>query len=116
MHVCVGYSWRSKKELISGIIQWISTYGRARICQPARTYLQQQCVDIGCSFKDLSGGMDDSDGRKEREREREREREGGRESAARLDIYIYIYIYIYMNMSIYIYIYILILIYTHTYI
>ena len=54
--------------------------GRAKAGRPARTNIQQICVDTGCSFDDLPGTMDNRDRWGERVRE--------------IRIYIYIYIYI----------------------
>ena len=34
-----GHCWRSKYELISDILQWTSSHGRANVGRPARTYL-----------------------------------------------------------------------------
>ena len=64
-----GHSWRSKDELISDILLWTPSHGRAKIGQPARTYTQQLCADTGCSLEDLLGVMDDRDGWWERVRE-----------------------------------------------
>ena len=44
-----GYSWRNRYELISDVLLWTPTYGRAKAGQPARTYIQQPCEDTGCS-------------------------------------------------------------------
>ena len=44
-----GHSWRSRDELISDILLWTPTYGRAKAGQPAWTYIQQLCEDTGCS-------------------------------------------------------------------
>ena len=35
-----GHCWRSKDELISDVLLWTSTYGRAKAGRPARTYIQ----------------------------------------------------------------------------
>ena len=48
------------------------TTGTSSVGQPARTYLQHHCANIGCSLEDLIATMDDSDRERERERERER--------------------------------------------
>ena len=52
--------------IISDILLWIPSHGRAKEGQPARTYVQQLCVDTGCSFEDLPGAMDDRDELRER--------------------------------------------------
>ena len=59
-----GHGWRSKDELISDVLRWTPSYGRA-----TRTYIQQLCVDTGCSLDDLPGAMDDRDKWRERIRE-----------------------------------------------
>ena len=45
----VGHCWRSKDELISDILRWIPSHGRAWVGQQARTYIQQLCTNTGCS-------------------------------------------------------------------
>ena len=42
--------WRSRDELISDVLLWALTYGRAKA---ARTYIQQLCENTGCSLEDL---------------------------------------------------------------
>ena len=49
-----GHCCRSKDEL-----QWTPSHGRASVGQPTRTYLQQLCMDTGCSLEDLLEVMDD---------------------------------------------------------
>ena len=44
-----GHCWRSKDELVSDILLWTPTYGRAKAGRPARTYIQQLCEDTGCN-------------------------------------------------------------------
>ena len=56
-------------ELISDILQWNPSHGRAKAGRPARTYIQQLCADTGYSLEDLPGTMDDIDGWRERVRE-----------------------------------------------
>ena len=48
-----GHCWRSRDELISDVLLWTSTYGRAKAGQPARTFIQQLCEESGCSPEDL---------------------------------------------------------------
>ena len=48
-----GHCWRSKDELISDVLLWTPTYGRAKAGRPARTYIQQLCEDTGCNPEDL---------------------------------------------------------------
>ena len=65
-----GYCWRSKDELISDVLQWTPTYGRAKAGRPARTYIQQLCEHTGGSPpEDLPEAM------KDREKWRERVRD-----------------------------------------
>ena len=53
------HCWRGKDKIISNILIWISFNGHACVSWPARTYLQQLCVDTGCHQEDLPGAMDD---------------------------------------------------------
>ena len=52
-----GHYWRSRDELISDVLLWTPTYGRAKAGQPARTYIQQLCEDTGCCPEDLPEAM-----------------------------------------------------------
>ena len=54
-----GHCWRSRDELISNVLLWTTTYGRAKAGWPARTYIQQLCEDTGCSHEDLPEAMND---------------------------------------------------------
>ena len=45
-----GHCWRSRDELISDVLLWIPSHGRAKAERPARTYIQQLCADTGCSL------------------------------------------------------------------
>ena len=54
-----GHCWRSRDELISDVLLWTPTYGRAKAGRPARTYIQQLCEDTGCSPEDLPEAMND---------------------------------------------------------
>ena len=54
-----GHYWRSRDELISDILLWTHTYGRAKVGRQARSYIQQLCEDTGCSPEDLSWAMND---------------------------------------------------------
>ena len=63
-----------KDELISDVLLWTPTYGRAKAGRPARTYIQQLCEDTECNLEDLLEAMND----KEKWRERVRDiRAGG---------------------------------------
>ena len=82
-----GHCWRSKDELISDVLLWAPTYGRANAGRPDRTYIQQLCEDIGYTPEDLPEVMND----------REKWQERVRDIRARGTTwwwYIYIYIYI----------------------
>ena len=48
-----GHCWRSRDELISDVLLWTPTYGRAKAGWPAQTYIQQLCEDTGCGPEDL---------------------------------------------------------------
>ena len=61
--------WRSRDELISDVLLWTPTYGRARAGRPARTYIQQLCEDTGCSPEDLPKAMNDREKWRERVRD-----------------------------------------------
>ena len=65
----VWHCWKSKDELISDILLWTPSHGRAKEAQPVRTYIQQVCANTGYSLEDLPGAMDDRDGWQERVRE-----------------------------------------------
>ena len=54
-----GHCWRSRDELISDVLPWTPTYGRAKAGRPARTYIQQPCEDTVCSPEDLPEAMND---------------------------------------------------------
>ena len=57
-----GHCWRSGDELISDVLTWTLSHGRAKAGGQAQTYIQQLCADTGCSIEDLPGGMEDRDG------------------------------------------------------
>ena len=61
-----GHCWRSRDELISDVLLWTPTYGRAKAGRPARTYIQQLCEDKGCSPEDLPEAMNDREKWRER--------------------------------------------------
>ena len=54
-----GHCWRSRDELISDVLLWTPTYGRAKAGRPARTYIQQLCEDTECGTEDLPEAMND---------------------------------------------------------
>ena len=63
-----GHCWRSRDELISDILLWTPSHGRAKAVRPARTYIQQLCTDTGCCLEDLPGVIDDREGWRKRVR------------------------------------------------
>ena len=65
----VGHCWRSKDELISDVLLWTPTYGRAKAGRPAQTYIQQLCEDTGCGPEDLPEAMNDREKWRERVRD-----------------------------------------------
>ena len=64
-----GHCWRSKDELISDVLQWTPTHGRAKAGRPAQTYIQQLCEDTGCNPEDLPKAMNDREKWRERVRD-----------------------------------------------
>ena len=65
----VGHSWRSRDELISNVLLWTPTYGRAKAGRPARTYIQQLCEYTGCSPEYLPEAMNDREKWREKVRD-----------------------------------------------
>ena len=63
-----GHCWRSRDELISDVLSWTPTHGRAKAGQPARTYIQKLCEDTGCCPEDLPEAMNDREKWRERVR------------------------------------------------
>ena len=64
-----GHCWRSKDELISDLLLWTPTYGRAKAGRQAQTYIQQLCEDTGCNSEDLPEAMNDREKWRERVRD-----------------------------------------------
>ena len=64
-----GHCWRSRDELISDILLWTPSHGRAKAGRPARTDIQQLCEDMGCSPEDLLKVMNDREWWRERVRD-----------------------------------------------
>ena len=64
-----GHCWRSRDELISDVLLWTPTHGRAKAGRPARTYIQQLCEDTGCCPEDLPEAMNDREKLRERVRD-----------------------------------------------
>ena len=53
-----GHCWRSKDELMSGILLWNPSRGLEKAGRQARNYIQQLWADIGCSPEDHPRAMD----------------------------------------------------------
>ena len=64
-----GHCWRSRDELISDVLLWTPTHGRAKAGRPARRYIQQLCEDTGCCPEDLCEAMNDREKWRERVRD-----------------------------------------------
>ena len=64
-----GHCWRSRDELISDVLLWAPTHGRAKAGRPGRTYIQQLCEDTGCCPEDLPEAMNDREKWRERDRD-----------------------------------------------
>ena len=64
-----GNNWRRKGNLISYVLLWTFSHGRASVEWPTRIYVQQFYTDTGCSLEDLPEAMDYRDEWKERVRE-----------------------------------------------
>ena len=64
-----GHCWRSRDKLISDVLLWTPTYGRAKAGRPPRTYIQQLCDDTGCNLEDLPEAMNDWEKWQERVRD-----------------------------------------------
>ena len=63
-----GHCWRSRDEIISDILLWTPSQGRAKAGRPAWSYIQQLCADTWCNPKDRPKAMDDRKGLRERVR------------------------------------------------
>ena len=64
-----GHYWRGRNEFISDVLLWTPSHGRAKAGRPARTFIQQLCVDTGCNSEDLPEAMNDRERRRERVRD-----------------------------------------------
>ena len=64
-----GHCWRRRDELISDVLLWTPSHGRAKAGRPAQTYIQQFCEDMGCSPEDLPEANDDREEWRERVRD-----------------------------------------------
>ena len=63
------HCWRSRDELISDVLLWTPSRGRAKAGRLAWTYIQQLYAYTGCSLEDLPEAMDDREGWRERIKE-----------------------------------------------
>ena len=54
-----GHRWRSKNELISDVLRWTPSHGRAKAERPARIWILQLCEDTGGSPEDQLDAMND---------------------------------------------------------
>ena len=63
------HCWRNMDVLVSDVLQWIPSRGRAKAGRPARTYIPQLCKDTGCSPSDLPEAMNYREGRREKVRD-----------------------------------------------
>ena len=54
-----GHCWKSRSELISDVLLWTPTYGRAKAVRPVPAYIQQLCEDTGWCPEDLPEAMND---------------------------------------------------------
>ena len=61
-----GHCWRSRDKPIRDVLQWTPSHGRAKAGWPFRTYIQQLCVNTGCSSEDLLEAMNDREGWRKR--------------------------------------------------
>ena len=57
------HCWRIRDELISDVLQWIPSHGRAKAGRPGRTYIQ------GCSPEDQPEAMNDKEEWRDRVRD-----------------------------------------------
>ena len=64
-----GHCWRNRDELISDVLLWTPTYGRAKAGRPARPYIQHLCEDKGYGPEDLPEAMNDREKWRERVRD-----------------------------------------------
>ena len=46
-------------QLISDVLLWTTSHGRAKVGRPAQTYIQQLSKDMGCSPDDLPEAMNE---------------------------------------------------------
>ena len=64
-----GHCWRSKDEIVSDVLLWTPTFGQSKAGQPAWTFIQQLCDNLGCNPEDLPEAMNDRETWRERVRD-----------------------------------------------
>ena len=64
-----GNCWRSRDELISDVLLWNPSHGRAKAGWPVRTYIQQLCKDTAYSPENLPEAMNNREEWRERVRD-----------------------------------------------
>ena len=64
-----GDCWKSGVKLISDVLLWTPSYGRAKTGRPSRTYIQLLCEDTGYSPKDLPEAINDREEWRDRARD-----------------------------------------------
>ena len=57
-----GNCCRCRDELISDVLPWTSSHGRAKAGRPARTDIQQFCENTGCCSENLPEAINDRKG------------------------------------------------------
>ena len=55
------HCWRSRDKLISDVLLWTPSHGRAKAGRPAWTYIQQLCEYTGCSPENRPDAMNDGE-------------------------------------------------------
>ena len=64
-----GHCRRSKDEIVSDVLLWTHAYGQSKAGQPARTFIQLLCDDMGCNPEDLLKAINDRETWRERVRD-----------------------------------------------
>ena len=61
-----GPCWRSKDQLVSDVLLWTPSQGRAKAGHSNRTYMQELCADTGYKPEDLPKTIEDREGWQDR--------------------------------------------------